>query len=165
MKTGSRSAVALSAKRSLAIVGLIGLVAVGAAIRPVAGQAEKPDGSMWSSFSDEMKLGYAVGFLQGVHFGEEMIVVGFGSVGSDASTLLRSQKLYSTYLKGHFSELSAGQIIDGLNVFYRDFRNRNIEMPKAAWVVTHEVVGTPKLEVEATIEALRRGTMKEPSHK
>lgn len=143
---------------------LLTLVVVVGLVDSAAAQGLKLDGNFWNSLNEDSRRGYAAGFLQGVHFGEDLILVGFASVGSEAATLFRSQGFYAAYLKGHFADINVKQVTDGLNSFYGDFRNRNIELPKAVWVIAHEIAGIPRAEVEATIEGLRRGAMKEPKH-
>jgi len=39
------------------------------------------DGTRWNELDHSVKVGYAVGFIQGITFSESLIIVGFVSVG------------------------------------------------------------------------------------
>jgi|GEM_PF-1414513 len=47
------------------------------------------------------------------------------------------------------------QIFDGLDLFYNDFRNRQIKLPEAVFVVKKQIHGASKEEIEAITEWLR----------
>jgi hypothetical protein len=68
-----------------------------AALASSAVAQQEMSGNRWNRLNEDMKMGFAVGFLQGVEFGDQIIIVGFGSVGADTSTLVKAEKLYSAY--------------------------------------------------------------------
>lgn len=47
------------------------------------------------------------------------------------------------------------QIVDGLNLFYNDFRNRQIKLPDAIYIIRKQILGVSKEEIEAITEWLR----------
>jgi hypothetical protein len=136
--------------------------AIVAAITRSATAQQEMNGSRWNKFTEDMKIGFAAGFIQGVEFANQIIVVGFGSVGSDVSTLAKAQQFYGAYLANTFDEITVRQVVDGLDSFYKDYRNPNITMDKAAWVIAHAVKGTSQAEIDTMTENLRAGRMREP---
>jgi len=120
------------------------------------------DGTRWNELDQSLKVGYAVGFIQGVTFGESLIIVGFVSVGSDEAAMVKAHRLYHEYAVSLYSDLSVEQVVDGLDAFYKDHRNTNIQVDQATWVIAHEVHGTPQADVLKMTEDLRRGAMSEP---
>ena len=45
-----------------------------------------------------------------------------------------------------FSKVTAGQIADGLDVFYSNFANRSIVISGAVWLVVNQIAGTPDVD-------------------
>lgn len=140
---------------------IFALVIVAAIAHSAAAQELEMNGVRWNRFNEDMKLGYALGFLQGTSFANDLIVVGFVSVGSDATTVFKAQKLYGDYMRKHF-EITVGQVVEGLDSFYKDYRNTNINMNRAVWVVAHAVTGTSQADIDKMTENLRAGVMREP---
>ena len=65
--------------------------------------------------------------------------------------------LYEQELRFEGYEIvTAGQIVDGLNVFYEDYRNRKIRIHNAIWLVVQQISGKHKEDMEKTIEYDRR---------
>src|SRR4051812_32758434 len=95
---------------------------------PAQAQSRAIDGTRWNGLDESVKVGYALGFIQGVTFGEPLIIVGFVSVGSDVTAMLKAHRMYNEYAGSLFSELTVEQIVDGLDTFYKDERNTNIHI-------------------------------------
>lgn len=53
--------------------------------------------------------------------------------------------------------ITNGQLQEGLNLFYSDFRNKQIKLFSALYLVKNQIKGTSSEEIEATIEWLRGG--------
>jgi hypothetical protein len=51
---------------------------------------------------------------------------------------------------------AAGQVSDGLDAFYKDYRNRSIRVVDAMWVVANSIAGTPQKEIDAMTENFRK---------
>ena len=64
-----------------------------------------------------------------------------------------------TYYKYSFSKMSAKQIIDGLDLFYKDFKNRSILIEDSIYFVKKQTEGMmdTKEEINATMIWLRSG--------
>lgn len=78
---------------------------------------------------------------------------------SDVALLLDSQIIsrndgvskYSIY------GITTGQIFQGLNLFYEDFKNRQIKLPSAIYVIKKQITGASTEEIEALVQWLRGG--------
>ena len=70
--------------------------------------------------------------------------------------LSRVAKSYSELSQRYFRNVTVGQLVDGLDVFYSDFRNRTIRVHDAIWLVVNQIAGTPQEELEKMVENWRR---------
>jgi len=72
----------------------------------------------------------------------------------EVSLLLEREHRNSREWLTHYSiiGITNGQIVEGLNLFYDDFRNRQIKLPDAAYVVRKQILGASKKEIEAITE-------------
>ena len=48
------------------------------------------------------------------------------------------------------------QLVDGLDSFYKDYRNRTIKVHDAVWLVVNEIAGTPQQTMGKLIESYRQ---------
>lgn len=55
----------------------------------------------------------------------------------------------------NIANITNGQIMDGLNIFYGDFKNRNIKLSDAIYVVRKQILGSSPEEIEAISQWLR----------
>lgn len=46
--------------------------------------------------------------------------------------------------------------MDGLDSFYKDYRNRTIKVHDAVWLVVNEIAGTPQQTMGKLIESYRQ---------
>jgi hypothetical protein len=53
--------------------------------------------------------------------------------------------------------MTVGQMTDGLDALFEDFKNRAIKLTKAVYVVKKQIKGAPDEEVEAVLSWLRSG--------
>jgi len=94
-----------------------------------------------------------IGFFDGMDLGNNFSYWGLAKDDSGIDKIIRSYDEYSTkYLK----DVTNGQIVDGLDDFYKDYRNRRIVISSAVWLVLNGVAGTPKDKLDAMIENFRR---------
>jgi hypothetical protein len=54
-------------------------------------------------------------------------------------------------------QISVGQITDGLDLFYSDFKNKQIKLGSAIYVVKKQIEGSSSEEIEALVQWLRGG--------
>jgi len=107
-----------------------------------------------------MQANYMVGFFDGMELGHEFSYWSFVNDKKAGDALKRVSNSYDEYLAKYFKNVTNGQIVDGLDSFYADFRNRSISVNNAAWLVVNQISGTPKEQIEAMIENWRRNSAK-----
>lgn len=61
--------------------------------------------------------------------------------------------------RSHYSimEISVGQIVDGLDELYNDFKNRSIKVTDAVYVVKKQIQGASQREIDLILRYLRGG--------
>ncbi len=65
-------------------------------------------------------------------------------------------RLRSEFLKNYaIYEITAGQIVAGLDKLYEDFKNRRIRVQDAIYIVRKQIKGASEEEVEAALQYLR----------
>jgi hypothetical protein len=103
--------------------------------------AETRDGRWWLSLSPLEKATYTAGMMDGVNVGEGI------SPEPELFTARAAELLANKNVK---------QLKDGIDHFYKDFRNRSIPVYSAFWVVAMEINGVAATKIEEMIRALRR---------
>jgi hypothetical protein len=56
----------------------------------------------------------------------------------------------------YLAHVTVGQQVEGLDVFYKDYRNRKILTINAIWIVLNEIAGTPRSTIDTLIENSRK---------
>jgi hypothetical protein len=52
-------------------------------------------------------------------------------------------------------EITNGQLVEGLNAFYNDFKNKQVKIWDAIYVVKKQIKGASTEEIEAVLQFLR----------
>jgi len=55
-----------------------------------------------------------------------------------------------------FKDVTNAQLADGLDVFYKDYRNRKIRIHDAVWLTVNAIAGTPQADLDKMIENFRK---------
>lgn len=126
------------------------------------------NGHMWKSFDGSMKAGWIAGFGDGLKQAMPESVKSFISSGliKAAEKTLGDRGVgkevdrttASLYKKLTLSGLSYGQIIDGLDNFYKDYRNMTVLAQEAIWIVKLELRGAPQEFIDGEARLLRMPT-------
>lgn len=124
----------------------------------VHAQEERRDGNWWINETPANKLNYAVGFFDGMELGHKFSYWGIlkDSGNKETPCISDSHKSFDGFSAKFFSHVTNYQLVDGLDSFYKDFRNRRIRVPDAVWVVVNEIAGTPQKDVDRMIEGWRQ---------
>lgn len=101
------------------------------------------NGNDWKVWDGNRKSNYITGFM-----------VGSGYV-------IAKNQFYPSNLL--LVNISSDQIIDGLNILYRDFRNRNILLVDAVYVIKKQITGSSPEDIERILLYLR-SDRKEDGH-
>jgi hypothetical protein len=119
-------------------------------------QDSRRDGNWWRTLPAEQRLFYIIGFMDGLHTGKNWTVVGMlEKKDMDACYTIGSNSFTSMETK-YLTNPTAGQIRDGINEFYEDYRNRGIVVAGGFWIVLQSIAGLSKDKIEATTELWRK---------
>jgi len=138
---------------------LIGIVLVGAILATLTSTAvaenKRRDGNWWRQQSRTSKLDYVTGLFDGIDLGEQFTWRGV----VDTNDITCSSKAFRSAAANedkYMSHVTVGQVTDGLDSFYEDYRNRSIHVSKAFWIVLNSIRGTPQPELDKMIEENRK---------
>jgi hypothetical protein len=110
--------------------------------------SRNPNGNDWNSWKLDNKVGYVHGYIDG----SNGVFLGIFETGE-----IPSQKL-GKYL---FTDMTIRQIIDGLDTFYYDFKNRSIPVVLGIYVVKKQIKGASQDDIEKILIWLRSGGLGE----
>jgi hypothetical protein len=134
----------------LAIYSSFGLIP-----RAQAQTSDRRDGNWWRAFSDSDRLMITIGFIDGIDLGKSFTIWGMDKVQKDACmrTVIET---YDNEEKKYLANVTAGQLKEGLDDFYKDYKNRLITLYGAAWLVLEGISGYPKDDLDKAIENWRK---------
>lgn len=116
---------------------------------------EPRNGNYWREMDYSSRLDYVVGFFDGIHLGYEFSYWGLNSEnGPDCNVEVYNS--FSRYCGFFLKNVTNDQIVDGLNEFYQDYRNRSIRVPDAIWIVLNMIAGVDNSALEEMIKNFRR---------
>jgi hypothetical protein len=93
-----------------------------------------------------------IGFLDGMDLGNIFSVTKL--VGDPC--YVKANKSYDEYETKYLDNVTTGQLVDGLDEFFKDYRNRKILISNGVWIVLRSISGMPQDELEKMIESYRR---------
>src|SRR5262249_18562998 len=113
------------------------------------------DGNWWQLQNRSSKLDYATGFLDGMDLGHNF---SFWAIKNDPKMEATSKvaETYTYLLNKYVANVTNFQMVDGLDKFYEDFRNRRIEVSAGVWLVLNEISGKSEPEMQKMIENWRK---------
>ena len=114
------------------------------------------DGNEWRSYTENGKSYFVIGFFDGMSLGNNMSYWGIRDKDKNSNSVVDVFEYYNDYLDNQFTNVTNAQIVDWLNEFYDDFRNRKIRIIFAVWLVVNEIAGEPKEEMEKMILDYRK---------
>src|SRR5882762_8931768 len=117
-------------------------------------QAEenRRDGNWWNDQPPATKLGYMIGFFDGMTLGNKFSYWKFIKDEKQQNCLTQTGASYTEFSEKFLAHVTNGQLVDGLDIFYKDFRNRRIEADNAVWLVLNSIAGKPQAELDKMIE-------------
>ena len=115
----------------------------------------REDGNWWRSFGRESHVPFIVGFFQGMALGKHF---SYWEYIEDGEAAQRTNASFRNYWDKFVAGTNTAQMVDGLDNFYGDYRNRKILVQDAVWLVLNNVAGTPN--VEQMIQNWRRSASK-----
>jgi hypothetical protein len=94
-----------------------------------------------------------IGFFDGMSLGNEF---SYWKNVNDKVCFPKITESYDFYSEKYLKEVTNDQLADGLDEFYKDYRNRSIRISSATWLVLNSIAGTDKAELEKKIENFRK---------
>jgi hypothetical protein len=106
---------------------------------------EAPDGNWWRALQKEAKAGYVTGMTDGVYIGVAML----GKATLEKLDITPNPDVMDLLHKnprGLFGDVKVGPIIDAIDRFYSDVRNRSIP---TYYVVKMQIASTPDEQIRS----------------
>jgi hypothetical protein len=118
----------------------------------VTAEEARHDGTWWNRQSAGFRLLYILGFMDGMDLGSRFSAPDQPEVKRAPDPGLDARRTYKSRTEHYFANLTVGQISDGLDAFYRDYRNRSINLADGFEIVLRSIKGE---DVEALTRARR----------
>jgi hypothetical protein len=111
------------------------------------------DGNWWREQPQSDKLAYMVGFFDGIGLGRLFTYWHNIDDKNCSPKIIDSFQFYSDkFLK----DVTNSQLVDGLDVFYKDYRNRKIRIHDAVWLTLNAIAGTPQGDLDKMTDNFRK---------
>ena len=118
--------------------------------------ADRHDGNWWNSQKWESHVDYVVGFMDGMDLGENFATWRGVKNGTWEDWANKGIVSYEYYVATYLKNITVKQLIDGMDDFYKDFRNRSVLVTNGIWLVLNQISGKPAPEMEKMIESFRK---------
>jgi len=155
-------------KRLLVLVAAIALVAPNL---PLAADKTDLDGYWWEKLDASFKLGWVSGYAKAMDLTGTIQMTTCASnlpmyvkefPGTDPKVILQKMCLSDTQFD--YGGISMGQLAGGIDAFYKDYRNKQLE---AAWAIQYArdaIKGKPAQELDTEVTLWRRCSAADKSH-
>jgi hypothetical protein len=110
------------------------------------------NGYWWREQKAPIKAAYVSGMIKGLRFGAEQMQTMAETMNPKDTFMLETA---SVVAKQYRHEFTAKQLVDGMNRFYSDEKNRNIKTYCALHIVDMQLSGASKLELESVTRNIR----------
>lgn len=117
-----------------------------------ASEPDSRDGFMWLDMNSSTKIGYVMGFCAGANVASGL----WDSVNDEGPVKLSAKQKRLASRASDYTGLKFGQLVDGLDEFYRDFRNKQIQVEDAMAYVRNEIQGDTQDLLEKELTVLRK---------
>lgn len=124
---------------------------------PILADDDRRDGNWWQNQPKTARAIYVIGFFDGMDLGHSF---SYWKYSKDKASLENwiplTQRSYTEYTQKYLNNVTAGQLSEGLDSFYSDYRNRRIRVSAAVWLVANAIAGTSEAELNKMIESWRQ---------
>lgn len=155
-------------KPLLVFVVLLAMVVPNA---PSATDKTDLDGYWWEKFDASFKLGWVSGYAKAMDLaGSSQMLTCASNMpmyvkefpNTDPKVILQKMCLSDTQFD--YDSISMGQFVDGMNAFYKDYRNKQLEVGSAIQYARDAIKGKPAHELDAEVTLWRRCSAADKSH-
>ncbi len=144
-------------KRHLLVTALVlSVVLVGSNLTSTAAADVPRDGHWWRDQDRLTRIRYLTGFFDGMDLGHKFSYWKFESDEKMEPCIWKVVEAYNEYSAKYFNTLTNIQIMEGLDSFYVDSRNRKILVTNAVWIVLNTLTGTPQDKLDMMVENWRQ---------
>lgn len=127
------------------------------------GKEQSHNGYWWVSSSEGFKLGFVTGYVMATGGTRDALFlkcVADKKAGLGDEVIKACEESQPVSMFPDFSNLKFGQLTEGVDEFYRDFRNKNLEIGVAMRYVGDQLKGKPAKELEEELTIWRRNAAK-----
>jgi hypothetical protein len=123
------------------------------------------NGYWWEGMNPSFRLGWVSGYAKAMDLAGSLQIGACAAnmpmyqkqfPNTDPKVLMQKLCLSDTQLD--YDGIAMGQFVDGIDAFYRDFRNKQLEIGWAIEYVRDEVKGKPASELDTEVNLWRRCT-------
>jgi hypothetical protein len=155
-------------KSLFAFVATVGLLVPSALAGP---DKTVLDGYWWAKLDASFKLGWVSGYVQAMDLAGiiqmstcasnmPMFIKEFPN--TDPKVILQTMCLSDT--KFDYDSIPMGQFLDGMDAFYKDYRNKQLEVGSAIEYARDSIKGKPAQYLDAEVAMWRRCSAADKSH-
>ena len=120
---------------------------------PLHAQNTRRDGNWWLEQPRLAKTSYLSGFFDGVNLGEQF---SYWNVTKDSECFTKATESFAFFSSKFLKDVTNEQLADGLDAFYKDYRNRKILIHTGAWLTLNAIAGTPQADLDKMTENSRK---------
>ena len=124
---------------------------------PLYGQ-DRRDGNWWLDQTPFLKASYITGFFDGTHLGYKFSYwqCHDEDVSKECLANSKAKESYEFYASKYTKNVTNIQVADGLDVFYKDYRNRKIRLEDGVWLTLNAIAGRPQADLDKMVEKFRK---------
>ena len=145
------------------VVGLVVLFLLVENGRGQQQQQQQHNGYWWANTNPSFKLGWVSGYAKAMDYAgsiqmstcaANMPMYAKEFPNTDPKVIM--QKLCLSDTEFDYDGIAMGQFVDGMDAFYRDFRNKQLEVGWAIQYLRDQVKGKPAAELDTEVSLWRR---------
>jgi hypothetical protein len=115
------------------------------------------DGNWWQGLGEIQRVFYVVGLFDGMQLGNNFSQWCMTDAEKKSCQYAALQS-FGKCMDKNAANITAGQVKDGLDKFYEDYRNRQIKVYNAAWIVFYSTTGVSQAEIDKMTESWRKNS-------
>jgi hypothetical protein len=119
---------------------------------PVAQGQSRHDGHFWEILSNELKVSYIQGVIDGSILGMQMVREGLPTNDPSRDKIVPGYRKTAQKL---LVDVSPAQIAEGVDTVFKDYRNRSLLMTDAVYVTLKSISGMSPQDIETLLQAVR----------
>ena len=114
-------------------------------------------GSAWKGYSEQFKGGYVTGYIEAMGYAQISSAGTCMWIDNPKDRNARASKAcISNAQSFDFDSITVGQLLNGMNTFYKDFRNLQVPLTMAMRLVRDEIRGRSEEDVQKELDSWRQ---------